>query len=271
MDEEELSYEMLQDLLRTERRSNKPTPISPRFWGDVRGFLDELYGTFREEQEKDPFGRKAMLLTDEVKNARHAAEALWALRERKLCMLALAHTDDRQRPKGLTPDERALYDRFLEVLAEARHKALGEAGTPDALAPTTGRPHHGSAPRPKPAEAPSIAAPAAAPEEPAVAPKPATAASRANEAREPATASRHGVAPPSGPAPAGEALPPPVVPSDVAGRDELVTIRALGDIPAFVGPDMQTYRLREGDVATVPPSIAGLLERRKKAVAIPLG
>jgi len=48
---------------------------------------------------------------------------------------------------------------------------------------------------------------------------------------------------------------------------ELVTIRALGDIPPFVGPDMQTYLLKSGDVATVPPSIAHLLVRRKQGDA----
>ena len=48
----------------------------------------------------------------------------------------------------------------------------------------------------------------------------------------------------------------------------MVTIRALGDIPAFVGPDMQTYLLKAGDVASVPQSIANLLARRKKAALI---
>jgi hypothetical protein len=48
----------------------------------------------------------------------------------------------------------------------------------------------------------------------------------------------------------------------------MATIRALGDIPAFVGPDMQTYLLKAGDIASVPQSIAKLLERRKKAAIL---
>jgi hypothetical protein len=59
------------------------------------------------------------------------------------------------------------------------------------------------------------------------------------------------------------------VPADTANAvPETVTIRALGDIPPFVGPDMQTYLLKSGDIATVPPSIANLLVRRNKAAVI---
>ncbi len=63
---------------------------------------------------------------------------------------------------------------------------------------------------------------------------------------------------------AGEPAVPTTVPADTPAQ-EMVTIRALGDIPPFVGPDMQTYLLREGDFAMVPPAIATLLERRGKA------
>ncbi len=37
-----VSYEMLQDLLRAERRSNKLMPVAARFWPDVRQFLDTV-------------------------------------------------------------------------------------------------------------------------------------------------------------------------------------------------------------------------------------
>jgi hypothetical protein len=59
-----------------------------------------------------------------------------------------------------------------------------------------------------------------------------------------------------------------VVPHDTKQPVDMVTIRALGDIPPFVGPDMQTYLLKAGDLATVPPSIANLLVRRNKAAIV---
>jgi DNA replication initiation complex subunit (GINS family) len=231
---EAVSYEMLQDLLRSERRSNKLVAVGPRFWLQVRDFLALVTDAFRVEQAKDPFGRRVMMLTDEVKNARHAAESLWALRERKLAMLALAATKERKRPDGITPDEAELYQRFLDTLDAARQSTFGGLLPQPSLA----------AP---PALVPSPAPPAPAPLQMPIAEKPAPAA--------PVLA-----APPA----------VQVVQHDTqaAAHVELVTIRALGDIPPFVGPDMQTYLLKSGDVATVPPSIANLLVRRQKATIL---
>jgi DNA replication initiation complex subunit (GINS family) len=235
---EAVSYEMLQDLLRSERRSNKLVAVGPRFWIQVRDFLALVTDAFRVEQAKDPFGRRVMMLTDEVKNARHAAESLWALRERKLAMLALAATRERKRPDGITPDEAELYQRFLETLDTARQSTFGGLLPQPSLAPP---------PAPVPSPAPP---PAPAPLQMPLAEKPA-------------------------PSPVLAAPPAPAAAVQVVQHDtqaaanvELVTIRALGDIPPFVGPDMQTYLLKSGDVATVPPSIANLLVRRNKATIL---
>lgn len=215
---EVVSYELLQDLLRAERRSNKLMPVATRFWILTKDYLATVTEEFRREQAKDPFGRKVMHLTDQVKNTRHAAESLWAVRERKIAMLALVSRGDRKRPEALTPEESTLYQELVEALDRGRAIAfeLGQAAPakPD------------SVPTPSP-----VAQPA-----PTVKPTP-----RAPE-------------------------PKPVsVPSDTQAPVDLVTIRALGDIPPFVGPDMQTYLLKSGDIATVPPSIAQLLVRRQKA------
>lgn len=231
---QQVSYEMLQDLLRAERRSNKLMPVSARFWPEVRAFLDTVTQAFRIEQAKDPFSRQVMRLSDEVKNAKHAAESLWALRERKLAMLALAATKDRKMPEGITPDEGALYHDFLAVLEETRNRIFeGTISAPN-LAPP-------------PLQVPSTAA--AAPASPGVQ---MPIHERAVEA-----------------APVAAAPQTVTVPADTHGAtSDTVTIRALGDIPPFVGPDMQTYLLKAGDIATVPPSIANLLVRRNKAAVI---
>jgi hypothetical protein len=65
------------------------------------------------------------------------------------------------------------------------------------------------------------------------------------------------------------AAAPVNVPHDTrSAPPEMTTIRALSDLPPFVGPDMQTYTLKAGDIATVPPSIANLLVRRNKAAVV---
>jgi DNA replication initiation complex subunit (GINS family) len=228
--DEGVSYEMLQDLLRSERRSNRPTPLAPRFWTDARAFIDGITQEFRAAQAKDPFDLSLMRLIDRVKNARATAEGLWTVRERKLAQGALAR--DGKRPEGLTPEEVEVWNGLRKALDEGRMAILQQAGVPAA------------------AFAPLAPVPLAQPEP--------AAASPALRARAP---------PPA----AAEPAPTPVaVPADTAAAAHagLVTIRALGDIPPFVGPDMQTYLLKEGDLASVPPSIAKLLEKRKKAAIV---
>ncbi|MES2155329.1 MAG: hypothetical protein V4510_09365 [bacterium] len=250
-EKEAVSYEMLQDLLRSERRSNKLMPVTARFWFLVREFLEAVTNEFRAEQAKDPFSRKVMLLTDEVKNARHAAESLWALRERKLAMLALAATKDRKRPEGVTPDEAELYDGFLQALGTARTRLFDGLLPPPTLQPPP-------VPVPSPAPGATTAPPVQMPiQEP---PRP--------DAKAPVMSVP--VAPPP-PATAAGGPGVHVVPHDTTQTVQMVTIRALGDIPPFVGPDMQTYLLKAGDLATVPPSIANLLVRRNKAAIVNMG
>jgi hypothetical protein len=256
---EQVSYEMLQDLLRAERRSNKMSVVPARFWSLVRDFLEAITAEFRAEQAKDPFSRKVMLLTDEVKNARHAAESLWALRERKLAMLALAATADRKRPDGITPDEAQLYQQLIDTLQASRERLFAGLLPPPTLAPPPL-----SVPSPAPGPAPPLQMPITPPPSPGA---PAAA---------PAASPRAGpvLAVPAAPRPAGGPGGGPgvqVVPADVPQSMPLVTIRALADIPPFVGPDMQTYLLKSGDLASVPPSIANLLVRRNKAAVVQEG
>ncbi len=232
-----VSYEVLQDLLRSERRSNKLVVLTPRFWILAREFLLTITEAFKAEQAKDPFGRPVMMLTDQVKNARHAAESMWALRERKLAMLALAATKDSKRPDGITPEEAQLFGQMLAMLEGSRSATFGDLLPPRTLGP-------GPVPVPSPAPSPGI-------QMPILETKPVPAVASAT---------------PSAPQ---TVQVPHDTKSAAAAAPELVTIKALGDIPPFVGPDMQTYLLKAGDIATVPPSIAQLLVRRNKASIIP--
>ncbi len=297
MEEESISYEMLQDLLRAERRSNKLTPVPARFWRDVRAFLHELEASFRQEQAKDPFSRRTRLATDQVINSRSAVEGIWALRERKLSMMALGQEEQLKRPPGITPGEADLFDALVEAFRGGRNRMLGDtlgSRAPLAAPVKPTKPDTPATPAPQPA--PAGAAQSAAPPsrtEPESTPAPATEAPdegqadvqpRASEPVAPAPVASSEDAPEAKPEPslppvaplpssdpdAEQPEPTPMVkvPSDRTGGQDLVVIRALGDIPPFVGPDMQTYLLKEGDIASVPASIANLLSKRSRAVVI---
>lgn len=219
--EDAVSYEALQELLRSERRSNRITPVPPGFWNQLQGFLRAVEDEFRDAQRDDPFSKKAIMLTDRIKNARHAAENVWALRERKLAMLALAHAKDGGQPDGLTTREANLYDKLLRSLQENRSEIFGATRLPPTKAPR--------------AEISSRHEPEEEPEPPIEPPEEEFA----------------------------------TVPADKPD-EEMVTIRATSDIPPFVGPDMETYLLKQGDLATVPEGIANLLVRRQKASVVAL-
>lgn len=228
MDEDEVSYETLQDLLRQEKRSNRLAPVTDGFWRRLREFLKQIESEFLREQGKDPFSRKVSMLRDRVMHAQQAADSVWTLRERKIAMLAVAHVRDGGDPQGLTNKEQIVYDGLLDVLRAGRGTIF--AGT--SVEPVDrGDPVGATPPAPQVPESDSDQDMEAIPEPPQVPTEPA------------------------------------VVPSDTKDGDQL-TIRALGDIPPFVGPDMQTYLLKEGDLATVPKNIGNLLVKRGKAAAV---
>lgn len=277
--DEGITYEMLQDLLRSERRTNKLMPLTARFWAKLREFLATINEAFRVEQARDPFSRDVMKLTDQVKNARHAAVSLWALRERKLAMLALAQQRPGKAPDGVTPEESELYQSMQASLQLSRDRVLPDLQAPmppPGMPALPGVPPGATAP---PLQVPVLELPQP---RPPVAPSVHPAGSASSLVGVPpggsASPTLPGATTTAGPLPAGAAPMPAqatqapqsvTVPTDVKGDVvQMVTIRALGDIPAFVGPDMQTYLLKAGDIAMVPESIARLLERRKKAALI---
>ncbi len=257
MDGDEVSYETLQDLLRQEKRSNRLAPITDGFWKRLRAFLQEIESEFHREQGKDPFSRRVSLLRDRVIHAQQAADSVWTLRERKIAMLAVAHAKEPGKAEGLTNKEQILYDGLVGVLRTGRQTIF--AGT--SVAPIDdGDPTTMTKPRP------------AAPQPAEPAPEPAVAGDDLPVDDDveplvdvPEVDSDQDME--SVPEPPEVPTEPVRVPADTPD-DGNVAIRALGDIPPFVGPDMQTYLLKEGDLATVPQNIADLLIKRGKAAVV---
>jgi DNA replication initiation complex subunit (GINS family) len=49
---------------------------------------------------------------------------------------------------------------------------------------------------------------------------------------------------------------------------EIATVRALVDVPPFVGLDAKTYKLKKGEVATLPRKMADILTKSGKVVPV---
>jgi hypothetical protein len=64
---------------------------------------------------------------------------------------------------------------------------------------------------------------------------------------------------------------PPSGPEAESSGPKVCVIKVLADIPPFVGPDLETHTLKAGDTASLPASIAQLLQRRGKADIIEVG
>jgi len=86
-------------------------------------------------------------------------------------------------------------------------------------------------------------------------------------------------APPPRAAPPVPAAPVQVAPSTPApttatpslvtvSKDEVQTIRALVDIPPFVGFDGKTYRIKKGEVLSLPKKFAVILKERNQAALV---
>jgi DNA replication initiation complex subunit (GINS family) len=77
---------------------------------------------------------------------------------------------------------------------------------------------------------------------------------------------------PAGAAPAATTAAPAAVQATAAtvtvSKDEVQTIRALVDIPPFVGFDGKTYRIKKGEVLSLPKKFALILKERNQAALV---
>lgn len=70
------------------------------------------------------------------------------------------------------------------------------------------------------------------------------------------------VPPAPSPAAVTSAPSPSVPPTGTKSSSELVTVRALMDVPPFMGLDGKTYKLKKGDVLTLPRPMVELLAKK---------
>ncbi len=225
-DESAFSYETLSKQDASERKQPRLGVLEPTFWQKLSDYLRGLEQNLRKEAERNPTSRKIALIQDELRNATRKSESLWEMREKKITLQALKNSrlETPPPPENALKTEQALY--FDLCAAFRKHL------------PTV---VHNLE---KPSEAPPL---------PPLMARPTSAAAPTSTT----------TAAPAAPMPA-----PPIaatvtasVPSPARSGDD-VTVRALVDVPPFVGLDGKTYRLKKGDVLTLPKKMVDMLAKR---------
>ncbi|MFD1645732.1 hypothetical protein [Haloarchaeobius litoreus] len=147
-----MNLDELRSALDTERQKGGLQGLRDSFYQEVAAFVEELK---RErdriaQESDDPFGSpEVQRLTDEIDTARSTAESLYERRLGKLvkqASLAAADMASMDQVKGLTDEERALYDDLVERIEGNKDHMFdviaGEASTTPAVAGDDSPTHH---------------------------------------------------------------------------------------------------------------------------------
>jgi DNA replication initiation complex subunit (GINS family) len=126
-----LSFEDLRDAQRKERSNPGIQPLKAEFWKDVAGYVSnkmEKYDELREGSSR--FTDKVVAKFErEMRNAARVIVELYALRERKILMLAWSEvaTEEKTDTRPLAPEERELFQQLVRVLKGVRQNVLDSA------------------------------------------------------------------------------------------------------------------------------------------------
>jgi DNA replication factor GINS len=231
MASESFSFESLSKQEAVVRKSPRLTRVEPTFWDQLWEYLDELETQALKAHAENPAARRSILLSDELRNAMRKAEAVWEARQRKITFFAMkiGRHEKPARPENIMAQEVPFFEKLVATFKE----------------------HHAQLLRPKPRRG---TAPAQAP--PTGAAKAGSAAATATAAKAPAGASQNAAS--AGKPDGGHGTP----------AEGIATVRALEDIPPFVGLDAKTYRLKKGEVATIPQKMAEILRKNGKVAPV---
>ncbi len=113
----------LNDILRNERKS-KLVPLGSDFYEKVAGQLRELEA--EKSRIEDISGSKYAIIDDELRTARKSIENIIERRIGKIIKEASLHASSKQKADtdSMTPEERNLYNKLLELMTEWRSALL---------------------------------------------------------------------------------------------------------------------------------------------------
>lgn len=240
-----MNIEKLWEILYKERSSPLLQELPQNFYEEVRDYIRRL-----EQERERADGTRRAFIEDEIRSAKAKIEDIFRRRIGKIVKMASAGT--KTCPKGLTPDERAIFEGVASCVEEGRKRIMraifGEmkdgreeeegsgahAASQDAAAEVAG--------------AATTAAAAGGDAEPLAEPGRECTGEHAGETADAAGAADAAAAG----AGEGEA-------AGAAVMGEFCVVRMLESVPAFIGVDGRVYKVRKEDVLTLPKDNAEVL------------
>lgn len=137
---EPLNYEELRKRQQTERSSPRLTRLEPDFYENLELYLLGLQEEYQRQHAANPGSTKATLLGDELQHTRRLAEDLYEHRERKVVTAALtAARGGNPENVNVLKEEQELYDALVQLLRDAKRRALHRPRGPPPTAPASGQ------------------------------------------------------------------------------------------------------------------------------------
>ena len=126
-----LSFEELREVHRKERSSPGILSLAPEFWKDVATYIHGKMENYEELRGgSSRFTDKVLTKFErELRNAARVIVELYALRERKILMLAWSEvaTNETTETRPLTPEEKKFFSRMVSVMRGVRVEILDKA------------------------------------------------------------------------------------------------------------------------------------------------
>ena len=128
MEETNLTYESLYEILRRERTRQELQKLNNNFYNEVNNYIKDKINALESQRQKSSiFAQKEIEKTEkQLDNAKKLIKELYEKRELKITQLALSFskTKDVQEIHELLPEEKIIFNKTIEILKENRENIL---------------------------------------------------------------------------------------------------------------------------------------------------
>ena len=128
MEETNLTYESLYEILRRERTRQELQKLNNNFYNEVNNYIkDKINALESQKQKSSIFAQKEIEKTEkQLDNAKKIIKEIYEKRESKIVQLTLSFskTKEVQEINELLPQEKIIFDKMINILKENRENVL---------------------------------------------------------------------------------------------------------------------------------------------------